>query len=778
MGKNGRYSLRIPRAAYLIAGVVSAVLIFLLINWYKSRSLPESPAVRSDRQGETVQVGPPMVLRPSEALAFAGAGRFPENKNGQAGVQASAPLAAEHSASPAPVAAASDSKAMELAQVLVKKPSPRELSPAMPGAAAVGRVNPPSVVPDASVSIGDRRGKGEVDEEGEALPRIPVSTSPGPTSDYPTGKLAETSFGWFGWEIPPVRWGGSVGYSFQKSSSDSGQSVVSHGAFANLSASSYVYAPWLARVSGRLGMTRSTTDSQGSQGFGGNQSNGNSSIVGGAEVNMFSSTRFPFRAYFDRSDTRTSGNIVDNDYVSNRFGFTQNFRTADGSQGGNVMFDRNATRSANGERDQVSALSGAYSLQRGIVQNNINGRFSLGERSNSGERARLIGINSSHVANVSDTLNLGGTVNYSDTDIRSANGLGSVTGSRGRYLQIYGYGSWLPDFEDLDDLPLTLTGGVRYAAQDTQFGDEAFRAQSLGLNAGALYRYNSNLSLSANAAINRLVQSQGESQLLVQSGLGLNYVGKPLNFGNFSYNWNSGLGINWQSAVADTPSSSTLSGQFSHSLARNLTIFSGRNLSLTANQSVNLSNSQQLGDARSVNHTLSANMALAGGERFSGSLSAMLSDVRTTGVVEQEYRLLNLGFNGQGQLSRLSNLNVNLTFNWADQAYQTIGGVGQPSKQSNERMTLNGSAAYSHLRFAGVRGLRYNLTFVADTRLRDERLLGNVNGDIDRARFSLTNRLEYSIGMLDLRLSLVNNDVGGKKNALLFFQVSRQLGSY
>ena len=34
------------------------------------------------------------------------------------------------------------------------------------------------------------------------------------------------------------------------------------------------------------------------------------------------------------------------------------------------------------------------------------------------------------------------------------------------------------------------------------------------------------------------------------------------------------------------------------------------------------------------------------------------------------------------------------------------------------------------------------------------------------------------IGLLNFRLSLTNNDMGGKKNALLFFQVTRQIGSY
>jgi hypothetical protein len=172
------------------------------------------------------------------------------------------------------------------------------------------------------------------------------------------------------------------------------------------------------------------------------------------------------------------------------------------------------------------------------------------------------------------------------------------------------------------------------------------------------------------------------------------------------------------------------------------------------------------------------NYGLPAAEQFSGTVSAMLSDVKSSGYNAQHYTNLNLGLFGQGQLSQQSSAHLNLSFNWSDQTSQGLDIYGLPSTVNNQRMTVSGSAEYNHQRFAGVRGLRYNLLFVADTRLRDDRLYGNVNSQVDRARFSLTNRLEQRIGMLDFRLSLVNSDVGGKKNALLFFQVTRQIGSY
>jgi hypothetical protein len=61
------------------------------------------------------------------------------------------------------------------------------------------------------------------------------------------------------WGIPPIRWGGSVGYNLQKSSSSTGQGSTSQGIFSSLNAASYIYAPWAATVAGRIGLTHTSS---------------------------------------------------------------------------------------------------------------------------------------------------------------------------------------------------------------------------------------------------------------------------------------------------------------------------------------------------------------------------------------------------------------------------------------------------------------------------------------------------------------------------------------
>ncbi|HJV93256.1 MAG TPA: hypothetical protein VJ572_07230, partial [Azonexus sp.] len=326
----------------------------------------------------------------------------------------------------------------------------------MPAAAGGGRPPPPGtvVVPVA----GD---EGELPGDGGFVATKPSLAQAQAPAGQGEAAAANKGLGGLGWEIPPIRWGGSLGYSYQKSTSGTANSSSSQGLFANLNASSYIYAPWFATVSGRLGVTTSNSSSS-TPTSGAGDSNQAANVVGGGEVNMFSSSRFPFRAYFDRSDSRVSGTIVNQDYVNTRLGLTQNYRAEDALSSGSFMVDRSSVESSDGRKDSVTALSGSYSTQTGLWQHNANGRYSLGQRDGSGERVSLIGFNTSHNANLSDTANLSATVNYSDNDLRTADPTGTLSSSRGRFLQVYTYGSWMPEFEDLEDLPLTLNGSLRY----------------------------------------------------------------------------------------------------------------------------------------------------------------------------------------------------------------------------------------------------------------------------------------------------------------------------
>jgi hypothetical protein len=581
------------------------------------------------------------------------------------------------------------------------------------------------------------------------------------------------------WGIPPIRWGGNLGYSLQQNSSSSGARSSSQSFLANLNASSYIYAPWLATVSGRFGVVSGLSGSSSSESGGQESQNKNSSLVGGGEVNLLPSSRFPFQAYFDRSDSRASGNLVNQDYVNTRLGLRQNYRSNDGMTTAAGQLDHSiVTSSANGG-DTVTAMSGSLSTDIGIVKNSVSANYSLGKRENTGEKASLFGVSSSHNASFEDNISLSGNFSYVDNNLTTGTGLGRLSNSHSQYLQVNTFGTWMPEFEDLDDLPLSLSGSLRYSTLTNEFGGQGSESQSLGGNLNGQYRFSNNLATGANVGLNYIAAGATPAILLTTAGANVSYNGDALKFGNFSYNWNTGANVNWQSAAGTTPSNSFFGLQAGHSVGRYLSISERDTVSVTLSQNVNALQNQSVGASNSLSNTLAVSYGFGWGEQFSGNSSLSVSDVSTTGVGAQNYRMLGLGISAQGQLSQVSSANVNLQFNWSEQEFNASQESGsQNSSTTSEHMSMLGSASYSNTRFIGVRGLRYALVFSADTRKRDERLFGNTQGAFEPVRFNLTNRLDYRLGLLDFRLSAIFDESGGRKNALLFFQVTRQIGAY
>jgi hypothetical protein len=380
-------------------------------------------------------------------------------------------------------------------------------------------------------------------------------------------------------------------------------------------------------------------------------------------------------------------------------------------------------------------------------------------------------------------------VNYLDNSISAGTGLGATGDSQTRFLLLSAFGTWMPWLEEFGDetieYPLSLSGSMQYSMLNNEFAGQGLQSENLGGNVSANYRFSNNLTAGANAGVNQVTTAGNSGIRMATLGGNVNYAGDLLKLGNFSYNWNTGANANYQSGSGVIASNYLLGFQAGHSLSRFFVLSGQDTLSFSFSQGLGANQNQTIGTSGSLSNSLSVSYGGGWGEGFSGSSSLSVSDVSTTGIGAQRYRTLGLGLNGQGQLSQLSSANVNLQFNWSEQSAK-VENVQVVDTQSGSQvdsgkkpqMSLVGSASYSHSRFFRVRGLRYTMLFTADTRTRDQRLLGDTNGSYEPVRWNFTNRLDYRIGLLDLRLNAALNDVGGKKNALLFFQVTRQIGAY
>jgi len=592
-----------------------------------------------------------------------------------------------------------------------------------------------------------------------------------------------------GWSFAPVRWGGQLGLFTRRNSSGGGAQSSDIQEYLNLRAASYIYQPWFAQVNGNLQLASNQGSSSAGSGSGGTESKQEGkSITGGGTVRLFPVSRFPFQANFDVSDSRSSSDVITTDYTNTRFGFRQSYRPEDGAYALTGGYDASTITSNSFGKDSVGTVFGNFSRNTDVQSIQASGNYSQSTRSLTGDASRLISFDSRHSYQLEENISYDSLATITDNTLSYSTPSGIVN-NHGRYMQFNSSLTWRPEDEEI---PLFVTGGMRTLSALNESVGNSSTSQSMGLNLSATYAPSANLSFNGNGLVTRLASSSAGSQVLTLLGGGAVYTGNPLNIGNFSYNWNAGANGSQQSGTGGqggngTSSNTSLTGQLNHNLNRAINASDNSSWYFTLGQSLAETSSTQIGNTTSLTNSAGVSYRTMFGEAYGGTASFNANDMRTSGANAGHFRYFNLQLNGQAQFSQRSAGSVNLTFQWSAQDLPQVqdntvfASSPQNTTQSSSRnsaMNIFGSAVYQHQRVFGMPGLRYTMSFNANTLARDERMAGDVNGSVDRLTYSVDNRFDYRVGLLDFQLKGMVTESAGKKNALIFFKATRDFGRY
>lgn len=556
---------------------------------------------------------------------------------------------------------------------------------------------------------------------------------------------------------------------------------------------SYIYQPWLAQINGTLNLTKSQAGSSsgaaGPDGGAASSRQGASAVTGGGALNLFPSSRFPFTASFDRSDSRTTSDLVTSDYVNTRYSMRQSYRPEDGSYSVQGAYDHSAltfTNQATAGKDTVNSLSGGFMRNAGPQRLQADAYVSRSLNEQNGASSRLIQLNSQFAYQLEDNLSYNSMTSLTDTTFSSLGDKGMVS-NHGRYMQFNSYVNWQPEGEE-EDIPLFVTAGVRTLSSLSESADTSNSSRSIGGNVSANYIYSPNLSLQGNALLTQVTGgTESKAQLFSLVGGGATYTGDPLTFGKVTYNWSAAGNASRQTVPAANPgvdtATLTLSGQLHHGLTTPFRLSEVSTIYLTGTQSLAETSDSAIGNTTTLSHTAGANYSVVTGDKLQMSLGVNYSDTLTSGHTEGHYRFLNMLVNGQMQINTHSSFGANLSFQLSASDNPTTPlATGSSSlnsgstKQSN--LNIYGSANYQNQRAFGIKGLRYNADFTANTLRQNERMFGNASAAPVGATYSLSNRLTYRIGLLDFEARAAVNITAGRENALLFFRAYRDFGGF
>lgn len=564
--------------------------------------------------------------------------------------------------------------------------------------------------------------------------------------------------------VAPIRWGGELSYGYFALKPDKGATASSHFYQITNRASSYILYPWLAQVNGNLSVALVRSGSSGDD----ESSTRAVSITGGLGLNLFPVSRFPFSADLSVTDSRTDGTLTDSGNRSYRLSLRQSYRPIRGRWNTNGSFSASRLEGEFGS-DSVYLLEGNYATQWEKNAFDAHAAASTNEVK-TGTNTRNLLLYANHNYRIDNATRVDSNASLTYFDVGQQGGGSSATG----VLQVYSVGSWNPQ-----DSPWSASASGRLVRNSSDFGGSGNSTTLAALTIGGSYRASRNLRFSASGSTSGALGGDSSSLTTSLSGA-VTYTGDPLTFGNVSYTWGSSGSISH--IMSSDVSAQSVSASGNHALSRSWILSPWSVMSGSVSQGVAAFRSS--GDSgttgSSLSHSVNLSLSATPGDASTGTIGTGLSDSRSFGDSSSHFRSAHIQIGGNLRLSRDSILSGHMTWRKTEQqSERPIDPLtGLPIEVESDNTDLNGNINYQHGRVFGIRGMVYSLQFSASSNRGNERQLGNPDATREGKTRSIDQRLNYRIGRLESQLNMRVAEVDGKKNAALFFRVSRSFGAF
>lgn len=549
------------------------------------------------------------------------------------------------------------------------------------------------------------------------------------------------------WELAPIRWRGLLATDLRSFRGDGQPARRELVESATLQGASYVYQPWFAQLA--FGLTGLASQERAQQ-----QNTRGSTLGGNGLVSIFPTSRFPFQASYERTDSRSSEQFTGRDYLVERAGARQSYRTLAGDSNSSLSFDRSTLSSDTFGRDTVDVWNASHARSFGLHSFDSQANRTFNDRG-SGEHARFDRVFARHNYAAGGLATAETMASYGAT----SQSLAARPALHNEVTQVNAFATWRPKEGD----PLFVTGGARLLQTELRDPAAETEARSLMAHGSANYQLSRNLTLNGGGSVTENSTADG-STVLSSEFAGATYTPDARRFGQYLYTSNLGAGATNQSG-GEEGTRRVISAQATHGVNRLFTVSEMQSVALNGSQGVALANDNQSGDLRSLNHYGGLSWRVQSADALSGLAAVSASDSRSFGYTPSSFQLVNLQLSGQANSGRYSSLSANYTVQGTRQA-RSEGFV----------VSRNGGATYQHQRVFGVPQLRYLAIYERNDYQLNTRVQGELTAPREQVSWSFEQRLEYRIGKLEARISYRIAEIDGRKNALLFLRIARQIG--
>ncbi len=559
---------------------------------------------------------------------------------------------------------------------------------------------------------------------------------------------------------------GNVGYTYRALKGAANGDTTSNQGMGALNIKSYLWQPWAATVDAGLRYTYDQTDFQG-----GGENTG-SILTGDLNLGILSQSRTPFSLTYRLSDSRVDivgldsplTTLGSSEFTTSRLLLKQAYITRNGHRF-QARFDMNTWDRGQDEQGAEKYDDRLFGLEMDMKmpRQTLIGKASIQQarRSTINQETETKIVNLDHYYYPNRALRIDTMFNIYDSAYQSDQPLNSTNqpDTTTNLVQLSSFAFWRPP-----DRPLTISGGVRLYGLEGDTTGNSIKTNNYSATGGLFYQYTRNLRL--DASFNVVGSDNGEDQNVASNQRAGALYQSDLRklISGIVYQWYSqGTVQNRTTRLVDNRNMLLKLG---HNLQRNWVLGerAASNIRFSFDQSI--SADEQFGSldtsTQRLDHSGSISWDQAGASGTS-LLQVTLSDVRNFGDLDNNQQFANFQAQRSQTLSRRSSLTGNLTVQYIRMDFNGNG--------DDDRVTSTGQINYTHSSIFGVPRLR----FLSDLRIAKTDVANNV----DRTEWE--NRLNYSIGLLDTRLSwryfkLRGNGSGSEDQDfhLIYFQVMRR----
>lgn len=521
-----------------------------------------------------------------------------------------------------------------------------------------------------------------------------------------------------------------------------------------ISASSYVWRPWFALVNGSLSLSVEESEDEGQE------KSEDEFATGDVFVNVFPTSRFPFRAYYIESRDQFDNNSSRFDIETTEYGVSQQYRSPDGRH--NYLADYENNRQDNSARNNFTAesllLSGNDRIGDHVLDTDL--KLDRVDNTSSDERAETYSITLDHSYRDTSNWAIENLLSTSSTENDFSDSINDIETS-----QLSSFVSWHP--QNRKDLKFTGSLRLSETRQEQQSDDVMVtdvgqtEAETANLNQGLVYEYSDNLQLSESINANYFEDESGD-RFSANEALAARYSSDRVGTGLGDYGWSAGTAYN--NVHGDVEREHTLATQFSHSLLNDYSNAGEYQFRTNLTQSFTYQSRSVEEDEKNIDHSYSvtwSSMAL----KQQNLLRLFISDSRSLNRDDDNFQLVNLQYTGSNSITRYSQLSGNATLQYSRQ--ETEG-------MRSEQTVSNGQLEYRRSRVFQLPGMFFtSLLKLSERQSETERLIED-NDSATEA--SWENSLLYRIGRLEAQLDIDFIKIGDDYDRLFMFQLTRSFG--